>query len=35
MLDPTDVSTGDVLMMYVVIFGFLFGLAFFLLKKNS
>ncbi len=34
MLEP-DVTTSEVLMMYVGIFGFLFGLAFFLMKKNS
>lgn len=34
MLEP-DVTTSEVLIMYVGIFGFLFGLAFFLMKKNS
>ena len=31
----TDTTTSEVLLMYVVIFGFLFGLAYILLKKNS
>jgi hypothetical protein len=34
MLEP-DVTTGEVLIMYVGIFAFLFGLAFFLMKKSS
>jgi hypothetical protein len=34
MLEP-DVTTSEVLIMYVGIFAFLFGLAFFLMKKNS
>ncbi len=34
MLEP-DVTTSEVLIMYVFIFGFLFGLAYMLLKKNS
>jgi hypothetical protein len=34
MLEP-DVTTGEVLLMYVGIFAFLFGLAIILLKKNS
>ena len=34
MLEP-DTTTGEVLLMYVGIFGVLFGLAFILLKKNS
>jgi hypothetical protein len=34
MLEP-DVTTSEVLMMYVGIFAFLFGLAYFLMKKNS
>jgi len=34
MLEP-DTTTSEVLMMYVGIFVFLFGLAFILLKKNS
>lgn len=34
MLEP-DVSTSQVVLMYVGIFVFLFGLAFVLLKKNS
>ncbi len=31
----TDVTTGQVLTMYAVLFVFFFGLAFVLLKKNS
>lgn len=34
MLEP-DVTTSEVLIMYVGIFAFLFGMAFILLKKNS
>jgi hypothetical protein len=34
MLEP-DVTTSEVILMYVGIFAFLFSLAFFLLKKNS
>jgi hypothetical protein len=34
MLEP-DTTTAEVLWMYVGIFGFLFGLAFILMKKNS
>ncbi len=34
MLEP-DVTTTEVLLMYVGIFSFLFGLAFILAKKNS
>jgi hypothetical protein len=34
MLEP-DTTTSEVLLMYVVIFGFLFGLAYILLKKNT
>ncbi len=34
MLEP-DVTTSEVILMYVGIFAFLFGLTFFLLKKNS
>lgn len=34
MLEP-DVTTGEVLVMYVGIFVCLFGLAFVLMKKNS
>ena len=34
MLEP-DTTTSEVLMMYVGIFIFLFGLAFILMKKNS
>lgn len=34
MLEP-DTTTSEVLLMYVGIFGFLFGLALVLLKKNS
>jgi hypothetical protein len=34
MLEP-DVTTSEVLIMYVGIFAFLFGLAYFLMKKNS
>lgn len=34
MLEP-DVSTSQVVLMYVGMFVFLFGLAFVLLKKNS
>lgn len=34
MLEP-DTTTSEVILMYVGIFVFLFGLAFFLLKKNS
>jgi len=34
MLEP-DVTTGEVLIMYVCIFAFIFGLAITLLKKNS
>lgn len=31
----TDVTTGQVVVMYVIAFGFFFGLAAALLKKNS
>jgi hypothetical protein len=31
----TDVTTGQVLIYYVVLFAFFFGLAVMLLKKNS
>lgn len=34
MLEP-DVTTGQVVVMYLCIFAFLFGLAFVMLKKNS
>jgi hypothetical protein len=34
MLEP-DTSTTEVILMYIAIFGFLFGLAFILMKKNS
>jgi hypothetical protein len=34
MLEP-DVTTSEVLLMYVGIFAFLFGLAYILIKKNS
>jgi uncharacterized membrane protein YczE len=34
MLEP-DTTTSEVIIMYVGIFAFLFGLAFILLKKNS
>jgi hypothetical protein len=34
MLEP-DVTTSQVIVMYLGIFVFLFGVAFFLLKKNS
>ncbi len=34
MLEP-DVTTSEVIIMYVFIFAFLFGLAFMVLKKNS
>jgi len=34
MLEP-DVTTGEVLIIYVGIFAFLFGLAFLLMKKSS
>ncbi len=34
MLEP-DTTTSEVLMMYVMIFGFIFGLAFLMFKKNS
>jgi len=34
MLEP-DVTTSEVLIMYVCIFSFLFGLAYLLMKKNS
>lgn len=34
MLEP-DTTTAEVLLMYVGIFGFLFGVAYILLKKNS
>ena len=34
MLEP-DVTTGEVVLMYVGIFVFLFGLAFVLMKKHS
>jgi len=34
MLEP-DVTTSEVLIMYVGIFVFLFGLAFILMKKHS
>lgn len=34
MLEPST-TTSEVLLMYVGIFVFLFGLAFFLMKKNS
>jgi hypothetical protein len=34
MLEP-DTTNSEVLMMYVGIFVFLFGLAFILMKKNS
>ena len=34
MLEP-DVTTSEVLIMYVGMFVFLFGLAFLLMKKNS
>jgi hypothetical protein len=34
MLEP-DVTTSEVLIMYVCIFAFLFGLAYMMLKKNS
>lgn len=34
MLEP-DVTTSEVILMYVGIFVFLFGLTFVLLKKNS
>jgi hypothetical protein len=34
MLEPST-TTSEVLLMYVGIFGFLFGLAFILMKKNS
>ncbi|KXS32744.1 MAG: hypothetical protein AWT59_1140 [Candidatus Gallionella acididurans] len=34
MLEP-DTTTAEVLLMYIGIFGFLFGLAFILMKKNS
>jgi len=34
MLEP-DTTTGEVILMYIAIFGFLFGLAFILMKKNS
>jgi len=33
-LEP-DTTTGEVLLMYVIIFGFLFSVAYILLKKNS
>jgi hypothetical protein len=34
MLEP-DVTTSEVLIMYAVMFVFLFGLAFILMKKHS
>jgi hypothetical protein len=34
MLEP-DVTTGQVLLMYVCFFSFMFGLAVILFKKNS
>ncbi len=34
MLEP-DVTTSEVIIMYVCIFSFLFGLAFIMMKKNS
>lgn len=34
MLEP-DTTTGEVLMMYLGIFVFLFGVAYILMKKNS
>jgi hypothetical protein len=34
MLEP-DVTTSEVILMYICIFGFLFGLAYILMKKNS
>jgi uncharacterized membrane protein YczE len=34
MLEP-DTTTSEVIIMYIGIFAFLFGLAFILLKKNS
>lgn len=34
MLEP-DTTTSEVLMMYVMIFGFIFGLAYLMFKKNS
>jgi hypothetical protein len=35
MLEWPDVTTSEVILMYVFIFVFLFGLAFILMKKNS